>query len=609
MIPILEAFMSDSLDNFIHDALQELDGVEPPTVITADPQLAVGGMGVLPGHAVEGFIARGGMGAVYRARQQALEREVAVKVMTRLVDTPEMTARFRREALVLGMLAHPNIVPVYDIGTDDEGHLYYTMKLVKGRTLQAILHDLLRYESEVLREYTLDRLLLIFQKVCDAVAFAHSKGVLHRDLKPENVMVGEFGEVLVMDWGLARRLERETGRQGDGETSASDVSLPLSLPDTLSLQTLQGSVMGTPQYMSPEQAMGQIDELDERSDIFSLGGILYAILTLRPPVEGKTLEEVLSKVMSAEITAPTALQGAASKAKTTKKADVLDAQLIKTLPHTPSGRVPAALSSVVMKALRLEKVRRYQSVADLGTDIESYQGGFATSAEQAGALKQLKLLMLRHKMVTGALAAMLVISTLFVIKVMASERTARASEAVAIQREAETRRALARSAISLAEAALREGDGPATRRALDEVPEDLRDPTWRYLVQQSDSSIAQLGMIYGAFPHPQQPGVFAVVHWVEGFRLLDVRTQKTLRKFDSAPASKAWGYNQCIAMSPDAERIAVVRRSKDAAWIEVYQVGSGALISQMKTGITEKVAFSPDGRRLVRRSTFIKARI
>lgn len=579
---------------------------DAPTIITAQPvqKVPASSMGG-PSHGAENYqigreIARGGMGSVLEAEDQKLKRTVAVKIMHFDANASlAMQQRFVREAEVLALLAHPNIVPIYDIVWDRGQPLFYSMKMVKGRTLQAILNDLRSGHPEALGEYTLDRLLLIFRKVCDAMAFAHSKGVLHRDLKPENIMVGEFGEVLVMDWGLAKSMSQgdpQMGRPGEED----DLSLSTHLMTSLSLQTMQGDVMGTPQYMSPEQAMGQIDELDERSDIFSLGGILYAILTLRPPVEGATLDEVLEKVRTAQITAPSAIQGGKKeKGATGQKADVLAANLIRPLPHVSGGRVPPALSAVVMQALRRSKSERYQTVEAFSADIEAYQGGFATSAEQAGTWKQLKLLMLRHKIVTGALAALLVISTLFLIKVMASERAARASEAVAIEREGETRQALARAAISLAEAALREGDGPATRRALDEVPADLRGPTWHYLIQQSDSSISRLGMISAACPHPRRPGVFAVVNFKEGFRLLNVRTQKTLRKFDSEPASKDWGYTQCIAMSPDAERIAVLRRGKDANWIQVYQVKSGALISQSKTGITEKLAFSPDGRRLV----------
>jgi serine/threonine protein kinase len=152
-------------------------------------------------------ISTGGMGSVLEAHDAKLDRTVAIKVMLLEANADaRMRQRFLREAQVLAKLAHPNIVPIYDIVWEDGMPLFYSMKLVKGRTLQAILTDLRKQVPETLRDYSLDRLLTIFRKVCDAIAFAHSQGVLHRDLKPENIMVGEFGEVLVMDWGLAKLL-------------------------------------------------------------------------------------------------------------------------------------------------------------------------------------------------------------------------------------------------------------------------------------------------------------------------------------------------------------------------------------------------------------------
>jgi serine/threonine protein kinase len=225
------------------------------------------------------MIASGGMGSILQAEDSKLRREVALKAMVfDAADDETLKQRFLREAEVLAMLAHPNIVPIYDIIWEDGQPLFYAMKMVKGRTLQSILNKLRKGDAEMLGEYSLDRLLVVFRKICDAVAFAHSKGVLHRDLKPENVMVGEFGEVLVMDWGLAKILGEEVPRAEEKDEAREDIEVPLGM-------TLDGSVMGTPQFMSPEQAMGRIDELDERSDLFSLGGVLYAILTLRPPVE------------------------------------------------------------------------------------------------------------------------------------------------------------------------------------------------------------------------------------------------------------------------------------------------------------------------------------
>jgi serine/threonine protein kinase len=396
------------------------------------PALEVTVMGANPDSSVPFVfgrqIAKGGMGAILEGEDCKLGRTIAVKVMLDAQASDEQARRFVQEAAVLGKLAHPNIVPVYDIGRDSEGALYYTMKLVKGVTLQQILDDLRHEKKEALEHYTLDRLLTIFRKVCDALAFANASHIIHRDLKPENVMVGEFGEVLVMDWGIAKILNEP------GIEQASAVVSPLAVPGTGSFTaTMEGAVMGTPNYMSPEQAMGKVNELDERSDIFSLGGILYAILTLRPPVEGKDVWEVLEKVQTANINAPTVF-GATTTVKSDPRAKggVLEAERIKRLPHLPGGRVPAALSAVVMKALTLDKAERYQNVAAFSADIERFQGGFATGAENAGFTKQVAILIKRNKGIVATAAAawvhITVLAVWFVLHLQAKEKRATEAE-------------------------------------------------------------------------------------------------------------------------------------------------------------------------------------
>ncbi len=386
----------------------------------AAPPAEVAVMGANPDAAVPFVfgrrIAKGGMGAILEGDDRKLGRKIAVKVMLDPNASAEHAQRFVQEAAVLGRLAHPNIVPIHDLGRDGEGALYYTMKLVKGRTLQHILDELRRQHPEDLQHYTLDRLLTIFRKVCDAMAFSHSQGIIHRDLKPENIMVGEFGEVLVMDWGISKVL-------GEVETPSIEPRQPPSMSGTSSFTaTMDGAVMGTPNYMSPEQALGKINELDERSDIFSLGGILYAILTLRPPVEGKDLSEVLAKVQAANITSPTEFGATIGKGKPRAKGEVLEAKKVTPLPHMPVGKVPPALSAVAMKALTLDKAKRYQNVAAFSADIEKYQGGFATSAEQAGSWKQFTLFVKRHKAVSIATVVLLLVLSAFVTNVIRSEQ-------------------------------------------------------------------------------------------------------------------------------------------------------------------------------------------
>ena len=242
---------------------------------------------------VQGEIARGGMGAILKGRDTDLGRDLAIKVLLdEHKDKPEVIQRFVEEAQIGGQLQHPGIAPIYELGQFADKRPFFAMKLVKGVTLSKLLAD--RAEPSADR----GRLLGIFEQVCQTMAYAHSRGVIHRDLKPANIMVGAFGEVQVMDWGLAKVLlaggvadEKKSRALQQGQsiiqTLRSGVgSDPPGTPGSLGSQTLMGSVMGTPAYMPPEQALGEIDNLDERADVFGLGAILCEILTGKPPYVG-----------------------------------------------------------------------------------------------------------------------------------------------------------------------------------------------------------------------------------------------------------------------------------------------------------------------------------
>ena len=248
-------------------------------------------------------IARGGMGVVMQARDLHIRRTVAMKVMkTSTQFSRENVLRFIDEAQLTGQLEHPNIVPVYELAIDEHGETFYTMKFVRGITLDEILRGLRHANERLVKKYPLASLVTIFQKICDGVGYAHSKGVVHRDLKPENVMVGTYGEVMVMDWGLAKNM---TGAQRkEGVVQAVETLIEHPLPDARGFQTMHGLVVGTPPYISPEQARGELDRIDPRSDIYVLGGILYAILTLRAPVAGSTVAEVIDNILASRITPP-----------------------------------------------------------------------------------------------------------------------------------------------------------------------------------------------------------------------------------------------------------------------------------------------------------------
>jgi tetratricopeptide (TPR) repeat protein len=236
-----------------------------------------------PGFELLGEIGHGGMGVVYRAHDFALGRDVAVKLLhSRFAPDSAAARRFRDEARITGQLQHPAIPAVHQVGALPDGRPFLAMRLIKGRTLE----ELLKGRSDSVAEH--GRLLAVFEHACQAVAYAHAHQVLHRDLKPSNVMVGAFGEVQVMDWGLAKVLgSRLTSPAADSDaTVGTEIRLTPGLGDA----TQAGSLLGTPAYMSPEQAIGAVDAIDARSDVFGLGGILCAILTGKPPYAGSDPE-------------------------------------------------------------------------------------------------------------------------------------------------------------------------------------------------------------------------------------------------------------------------------------------------------------------------------
>jgi tetratricopeptide (TPR) repeat protein/tRNA A-37 threonylcarbamoyl transferase component Bud32 len=244
-------------------------------------------------HVLLDCVGRGGMGEVYRGRDPALERSLAVKVLRpELRGNAEAVRRFQQEARINGLLQHPSIVPVHNLGRLPDGRLYFTMKLVRGRTLADILGERTNAPPE---------LLGIFEKVAQALAYAHSRKVIHRDLKPGNVMVGAFGEVQVMDWGLAKLLARPTPTEPPAAETTMGVLFTTRSAESTGEEHSPTGVVGTPAYMAPEQARGAGEDMDERADVFGLGGILCAMLTGQPPYTGRGREEVLCKAAAGEL--------------------------------------------------------------------------------------------------------------------------------------------------------------------------------------------------------------------------------------------------------------------------------------------------------------------
>ena len=302
-------------------------------------------------------VARGGMGIVYVAEDDLLQRRVALKVFDVPSSDGELGHRLMREARVLARLEHPGIVPVHDVGTLADGRVFYTMKFVEGQRLDQYVGSLTPLPDR-------PRVLLrIFLQASDAVAFAHARGVLHRDLKPANVMVGSFGEVLVMDWGLAKILAETVDTDIVPRTSITDCLSGDPNDTTPSVVTGHGRVMGTPGYMSPEQARGEIELLDARSDIFSLGKLLRYLLS----------------------------------------------------GGTSASKLDRPLEAICEKASAPDPEERYSTVQELAADVSRYLDDLAVAAHQESIFEKLARFYRRYRFFILLIAAYLLMRVILLL--------------------------------------------------------------------------------------------------------------------------------------------------------------------------------------------------
>ncbi len=363
-------------------------------------------------YSIIGTLGEGGMGQVLVARDNDLRRKVAVKTLRpQLVGEPKIVGRFLGEAQITAQLDHPNVIPVYGLEVDSRGAISYTMKMIRGKTLKDVIDEttaLLQSRRPLDEEHSLAGRLDVFLKVCDAIHYAHSKGVIHRDLKPPNIMVGKYREVYVMDWGIARLMDgsEEAEREERVDVARPVVPVADGGPGVDLELTRVGQAIGTPRFMSPEQAAGRNRELDGRSDQYALGLILFELVSLRRGVEGDDPLSTLKNSLAGN-TAP--------------------------LVHLTGERIPRELRAIIARATRLLREQRYPSVAAMAEDVRRYLRGEAVLARPDNPLQKLLRWIGRHREWT--LVAILLLLLGSALQMGWAERRRKEAEERAFERE------------------------------------------------------------------------------------------------------------------------------------------------------------------------------
>jgi WD40 repeat protein/serine/threonine protein kinase len=542
--------------------------------------------------------ARGGLGVISVALDAVLHREVALKeIQPQRADDHESRARFLLEAEVTGRLEDPGIVPVYSLGQDDRGRPYYAMRLIKGDSLKEAIerfHEADGRPPRSPKERTLAfrSLLDRFLSVCDAVAYAHSRGVLHRDIKPANILLGPYGETLLVDWGLAKAVARTEPAAFPAGSPREATLQPVS--GSQSAETVAGTAIGTPAYMSPEQAEGRLNELGPPSDVYSLGATLYCLLTGRPPLEDRDVAEVLRQ----------AARGAFPP------------------PRQVSRSVPLALEAVCLRAMALRASDRYASARALAEDIEHWLADEPLSVYREPVSTRATRWGRRHRTLATAIGVLLVTavagltaSTILISreqgKTELQRRAAEQQRGLALAKSVEAtqkaellERQLYINRVNLAYRECLANNLALAERLLEECPPPRRGWEWYYCRRLCHLESRTYSGVTGedsgdGTQFSQEP---SLAFSPDGRRIAWASGAASIRLWDSAngralrPVRSQGGPVSCVAFSSDGRRMAAGGLGTitlfDAETREPLRIIRG------HKGVVTAVAFSPDGRRI-----------